>query len=172
MRRILLPTIIAGLFTLAASSSAFSAEIAGTVADLQGQPVKSVKLSILNGTGKNFASATPDSKGHYQITGLKEGHYSYVLESHTAAFKGGQTSGYLGSKGLTLDWKLSPDVPATAVASAGVGTGVAAATTLGLSPGAFGAAVAGGSIAAVAGGVVGGYAAAGGFNSSPASPSL
>jgi hypothetical protein len=165
-------TIVASLCTLATSSSAFSAEIVGTVADLLGKPVKSVQLSVKNGIGKSLASTTPDSKGHYQISGLKEGQYNYVLESHTAGIKGGQTSGYLGSKGLSLDWKVSTAGPATVVASAGIGAAVAAGTTVGLSSAAFGAAVAGGSIAAVAGGVVGGYAATGGFSSSPASPSL
>jgi hypothetical protein len=172
MKRRVSTTVIAGLFMLTASSSAFSAEIVGTVTDLQGKPVKGVQLSVKNGIGKNLASATPDGTGHYQMTGLKEGQHNYILESHTAGIKGGQTSGYLGSKGLTLDWKVSPAGPATAVATAGIGTAVAAGATLGLSSAAFGAAVAGGSLAAVAGGVVGGYAATGGFESSQASPSL
>jgi hypothetical protein len=172
MMRRLSVTIAASLFTLATSSSAFSAEIAGTVVDLLGKPVENVQLSVKNGIGKSLASTTPDSKGHYQITGLKEGQYNYSLESHKAGIKGGQTSGYLGSKGLTLNWKVSSAGPATAMASTGIGAAVVAGTTVGLSSAAFGAAVAGGSIAAVAGGVVGGYAATGGFSGSPASPSL
>jgi hypothetical protein len=172
MTRRLSVTIVASLFTLAASSSAFSAEIVGSVTDLQGKPVKGVQLSVRNASGKSLTSATPDSKGHYQIAGIKAGQYKYILESHTVGLKGGQTSGYLGDKGLTVNWKVSSAGPATAVASVGIGAAVAAGTTLGLSSAAFGAAVAGGSMAAVAGGVVGGYAATGAFSSSPASPSL
>lgn len=172
MKRRLSATMVASLFTLNMSSLAFGAEIAGSVVNLQGQPVKGIQLSVRNSTGKSLASTTPDSKGHYQMTELKEGQYNYVLESHTAGLKGGQTSGYLGNKGLTLDWKVSPAGPATVVASVGIGTAVAAGTTLGVSSAAFGAAVVGGSMAAVAGGAVGGYAATGGFSSSPASPSL
>jgi Carboxypeptidase regulatory-like domain len=171
MKRRLSAAVVAGLFMLTISSSAFGAEIVGTVADLQGKPVKGVQLKVQNSTGKSIASVTPDSKGYYQITGLKEGKYNYILEPHTAGFKGGQLSEYLSNKGLTIDWKVSSVGPAAAVASAGIGT-AASGATLGLSSAAFGAAVAGGSIAAVTGGVVGGYAAAGGFSSSQASPSL
>lgn len=172
MKRRLAATVVAGLFMLTISSSAFGAEIVGTVADLQGKPVKGVQLKVQNSTGKSIASVTPDSKGYYQITGLKEGKYNYILEPHTAGFKGGQLSEYLSNKGLTIDWKVSSVGPAAAVASAGIGTAVASGTILGLSSTAFGAAVAGGSIAAVTGGVVGGYGAAGGFSGSQASPSL
>ncbi len=172
MTQRLAATAIIALFVLAPASLALCADIAGTVSDSQGNPVRGVQITVQAPAGHMVAQAVTSADGKYQISGLNPGTYDYALNPLQTGFKAGTAISFLSFKGLTINWKLSSKAPAIALASEG--------TEVALEGDPFGmtwpefVGLVGGTIGAVAGGVVGGYAAAGGFSSSspPASPAL
>jgi hypothetical protein len=148
----------------------FCAGVVGTVSDTQRRAVGGVEVTVQNPAGKVFGRATSDLQGHYQITGLAPDTYQYILNPLGSGFKGGTGVCYLGSKGITIDWKVSRDAPAFALASPGTADEIAG-DPFGYSAAEFASLVTLGA-GVVATGVVSGYGAAGGFSSgSTASPS-
>jgi len=171
MRKLAVAAITA-LFVLATASLALCADIVGTVSDTQGNPVAGVQIAAQTVAGKVVAQVLTQADGKYKIPGLDTGTYDCKLNPLKTGFKGGNASAQLGSKGLTINWKLSPTAPA--IALAGEGTEVAlAGDPFGMTWPEF-VGVVGGTVGTVAAGVVGGYGAAGGFsdNSHAASPAL
>jgi hypothetical protein len=159
-----------GLMVLGFTSQpAWCASVVGAVADAQGHPVANVLIKVQNPAGKLISQATTDLKGQYKIAGLTPGKYEYLLDPGTTGFKPGSAVSYLDTNGMTINWKLSPN--ASAIALANQGTQVAlAGDPLGMTwPGFLGFDAL---VAAGLGGTIGGVAAVGGFSSSPASPSL
>jgi hypothetical protein len=170
MRKAALVLFGALVLLMVAARPGLCADLAGLVVDSANHPVAHVKIVVGSMTGKVLSETETGVEGRYQITGLAPGTYKYAVEPLASRFKGGNAVAYLGSRGLTINWRLS--ATAAAIASAAEGAEVAIADDpFGFSPLTFGALVAGG-VAALAGGVVGGYAAAGGFSGPPASPSL
>ena len=165
-------TAITALLVLATASLALCADIVGTVSDTQGNPIPGIQITAQTPTGNVVSQGLTGANGKYQISGLDPGTYNYVLNPLQTGFKGGTAVSDLNSKGLTIDWKLSPTAPAIAMASEGTEVAMAG-DPFGFSAGEF-AALVGLTVAGVAGGVVGGYGAAGGFSSSSpaASPAL
>jgi len=162
-----------GLSLLVGLSSAFCADLVGSVMDLQGRPASGVKIVVRNTAGKVFGQAITDAKGHYSIGGLSPDTYDYTLDPLATGFKGGSAVSYLDSKGLTINWKVSNAGDAIALATQG-SQEMLAGDPFGLSMGEFASVVVLGA-GVVGAGVVGGYGAAGGFSggsSAPASPSL
>lgn len=103
---------IAGIFALAAATSASSADIVGRVTNDAGEPAAEVQVSALNSSGASAGSATSDSEGAYEIRDLKPGTYTLVL-------KGQSVVSYLPKEGLTVNWGLSPNGPPLAVGKVG-----------------------------------------------------
>ncbi len=169
MMRKLAATAVAALFVLGTATSGLCADVAGTVSDSKGNPVPGVKITAQIPNGKAVGEALVDANGKYRINGLAPGTYDYALNPLQTGFKGGTAVSYLGSKGLTINWKLSPKAPAIALAMEGMGVPLAG-DPFGYSAGEFASLVAL-AVSGVAGGVVGGYAAAGGFSSSGGSGS-
>ncbi|MBF6571120.1 MAG: carboxypeptidase regulatory-like domain-containing protein [Candidatus Binataceae bacterium] len=165
-------TAITALFVLANASLALCAEIVGTVSDTQGNPVQGVQITAQTSAGRVVGQAFSSANGKYQITQINPGTYDFLLNPLQSGFKAGSGVADLNSKGLTINWKLSPTAPALALASEGTEVALAG-DPFGYSAGEFAAllVLAAGGVAA---GVVGGYGAAGGFSSSPsaASPAL
>lgn len=170
IRRAVLVALGAVVLSLLGVNQGFCADVVGSVSDTQAHPVVNVKISVRNTAGQVVGQAQTDAEGHYQIAGLASGTYKYVLDAGTSGFKGGEAVAYLGPKGLTINWKLSPTGPAIALASEGTAIAMAG-DPFGFSPLGFAGLVAGG-VLVVAGGTIGGYAAAGGFSGSSASPAL
>jgi hypothetical protein len=157
-----------------AVQEALCADVAGLVADGQGRPVAGVRIVVKNVQNKVSKEAPSNSDGRYQVTGLKPGVYTYILDPAGSGFKGGDAVSYLGSKGLTIDWHLSTSSSAIALASDATGS-LAAGDPYGFTDQEYTGVVLG-SAGLVAGGVAGGLAASGAFSGSssspPASPAL
>ena len=148
-------------------SPALCANLTGMVSNLQGQPVSGMQIVVQNPAKQVIGKAITSASGHYEIGGLSPNTYNYILNPMNTGYKGGSAVSYCGSKGLVVDWKVSKNHDALALAAPGAngvlpGWEVASTVVLG---------------AAVAAGVaVGAYGAAGGFsgnsNSSPSSSSM
>lgn len=173
MKKSIVSMLTIGLSILIGTSPALCAVVSGVVTDSQGRPVANVQIVAQDSAGKTLAQAISDSKGHYAISGLSPNTYDYILEPRATGFKGGDAVSYLGSKGLTINWKVSTAVEAAAMATH-VGQEQIAGDPFGLSMGEFVSALVLGT-GAVAAGTVGGYGAAGGFSGGsnhPTSPSM
>jgi hypothetical protein len=174
MRAVISVLFGAAVLSLLAVRQASCADVVGVVTDTQGQGVANVRILVQNMTNNALHEARSKASGRYQVTGLGPGVYKYTLDPAASGFKGGDAVSYLGSKGLTIDWQLSANGQAIALASDHAGT-VLAGDPYGFTDQEF-TTIAAGSAAVVAGGVVGGLAISGEFSGSssgpPASPSL
>ena len=103
---------MAGMFALAAATTASSADIVGRVANDAGEPAAGVQVSVLNSSGASAGSVTSDAEGVYQIRDLKPGTYTLVL-------KGQSVMSYLPKEGLTVNWGLPRNAPPLAVGKVG-----------------------------------------------------
>jgi hypothetical protein len=160
------------LLVAAGASKGSCAEVVGSVTDLSGHPVSGAVITAKDSSGKLLAQALANPQGHYQLVGLAPGQYDYFLKVNQLGFKDGSAVAALSTKGLTMDWKVSNQDPAVAMATEGLSEETASAgDPFGLTWAQFAGLAA---IPVVAGGVIGGYAAAGGFNgpSHPGSPAL
>ena len=164
MKRLIATAIESSLLFFLVASSAFCADVVGTISDPQGHPVAGVEVGVRDSTGKVVANAISDAQGHYTIRGLSPDTYNYTLDPLGTRFKSGTVVSHLDSSGLTVDWKVSQGSNALAMATAGSGAALAG-DPFGLSMGEFASVVMLGT-AVVAGGVVGGVSASGGFSSS------
>jgi len=172
MKRLLVTFSAALLLVVAGASRGSCAEVVGAVVNLAGGPVSGAVITAKDSSGKLLGQALSNAQGHYELVGLAPGQYSYFLKVNQLGFKDGSAVAVLGTKGLTMDWKVSSQDPAVAMATEGISVETASA---GDPFGLTWAQLAGlAAIPVVAGGVIGGYAAAGGFNgaSHPGSPAL
>lgn len=112
---------IAGMFALAAATTASSADIVGRVANDAGQPAAGVQVSVLNSSGASAGSVTSDAQGAYEIRDLKPGTYTLVL-------KGQSVMSYLPKEGLTVNWGLPRNAPPLAVGKVGAAPTAAVAS--------------------------------------------
>jgi len=174
MRRSCLTWFAIALFA-AMSSRAFAADIAGTVVDSEGNPVKGIHIAVEDASGNVVGQADPDAKGQYSISGLPAGTtYSITLIPLMGGFQGQTVQSGLGPEGLCVDWALSKKVAALATARPGASAGICAPSGLAATgPAAPAAAgniptplILGSAAAVIAGGAIGGVAAGGGFSGS------
>ena len=119
---------IAGIFALAAATSASGADIVGRVANDAGEPAAGVQISVLNSSGAPAGSVTSDAEGAYEIRDLKPGTYTLVL-------KGQSVMSYLPKEGLTVNWGLSRNGPPLAVGKVGASPSTASVSADGQSQG-------------------------------------
>lgn len=159
--------LVCGLAILCWSGQGSCAEVVGTVRTVAGKPVQGVKIQAVQESGTLAGEALSGLKGTYTIDGLKPGKYVFKLVPQATGFQAGNGVAYLGDKGLTIDWTVSPD--AVALDDATAGTGTSAASVIGslLTP--AGIPVVGG---VVAGAVLGGLGAAGSLGGGTTTPSL
>ena len=164
----------AALFLVIVGSGTGScADVVGSVTDFAGRSVRGAVITAKDTADKVQSQAVTDVQGHYILSGLRPGQYRYFLNVKSLGFKNGAAVAPMGMGGLTIDWKVSSQNAAMAMATDGVNTSTAlAGDPFGLTwPEFLGVAA----IPVVAGGVIGGYAAAGGFNGGSghaASPAL
>ena len=136
---------------LAWAVAAFGAQVVGIVKSADGAVVQGVRISAVDTTGKTLGRGLTGADGRYLIDNLPNGKYVFKLDPLKTGFQPGDGAGYLGDKGLTVDWKVSPN----AVAIDDVFPGIGAAG------GIPGWAIAGASGLFVVGSTVGGLAAGG-----------
>ena len=141
---------------------AICASVRGTVSDAKDHTVSGAEITLQSSAGKVFGRATSDLQGHYQISGLKPDTYQFILNPLATGFKAGSGVSHLDSEGLTINWKVSTDARALALASPNT-TDQIAGDPFGYSPAEFASLVTLG-LGVVAAGVIGGYGAAGGFS--------
>jgi hypothetical protein len=155
--------------SLAAPPLALAADVAGAILDQGGQPVAGISISAQEEGAKTSIQANTDAHGHYRIIGLAPGIYAFKLDPGKKGFKAGTAVSYVGGRGLSVDWRVSPGGDAIAAAKEGVQNDFLAADPFGMSMGEFASVVTLG-VGVVGAGVVGGYGAAGGFSGPSASP--
>src|SRR5713226_7469193 len=95
MTQRLAATAIIALFVLAPASLALCADIAGTVSDSQGNPVRGVQITAQVPAGRMVAQAVTSADGKYQISGLNLGTYDYALNPLQTGFKAGTAISFL-----------------------------------------------------------------------------
>ena len=110
----------AGIGLFMSTSAGFCADLAGTVADAQHDPVPGAVISVKAEGAAVALQAISDSQGAYRITGLSPGLYDLALKSQSASCKGGTSVAYVGEQGLSVDWLCSPKAEAIALARNGV----------------------------------------------------
>lgn len=110
-----------GVFAIILTAAAWSADLAGHVANEAGQPAAGVQVSVLGSSGAAAGSAVTNAEGSYRVRNLKPGPYTLVL-------KGQSVMSYVPTEGLTVNWGLSSTAQPLAIAKAG-----ASATDAGVS---------------------------------------
>jgi hypothetical protein len=103
-------------------SPALCANLSGVVTNLQGQPVSGMQVVVQNPAKQVLGKALTNASGHYEISGLSPNTYDYILNPMNTGYKGGSAVSYCGSKGLIINWKVSNNHGALAMAEP-VGSG-------------------------------------------------
>jgi len=96
-----------------------TAHIAGTVIDIQGNPVEGAEVVAQDSTGKVIARAVTSNRGEYALEGLAPGQYNLTANPLTTGFKKQTVVAPLGAEGLTINWAVSSATPAIAAATPG-----------------------------------------------------
>jgi hypothetical protein len=166
-----LSLVLVALVVWALPSIARASEIAGTVADEAGNPIKSAHVTVEDQAGNLIGQGDPDAQGQYSIAGLATGTYNITLIPLTTQFQRRTVQGVVEPDGLCLDWTISPSGAAIPTARRGAATGVCTppAAAGGLTPGQT-ATIALGATGAVTGGIVGILAGVGVFDAAAAGP--
>lgn len=105
---------------------AFSAQIVGIVKNADdGSVVQNVRVLVVGTSGetsgKTVGQGLTGPKGQYLIDKLPNGQHVFKLDPLKTAFQPGEGTGYLGDKGLTVDWKVSPNAVAIDDVFPGIG---------------------------------------------------
>lgn len=111
-RKPLATLAMTGAFAIIMTAAAWSADLAGHVANETGQPAAGVQVSVLDSSGAAAGSVVTDAEGSYRLRGLKPGPYTLVL-------KGQSVMSYVPAEGLTVNWGLSPTAQPLAIAKVG-----------------------------------------------------
>jgi hypothetical protein len=96
---------------LAWAAVAFSAQVVGIVKSAN-DAVQGAKISVVDASGKILGQGITGTDGRYLIDNLPNGKYIFKLDPLKTGFQPGDGAGYLGDKGLTVDWKVSPNAVA------------------------------------------------------------
>ncbi len=111
----------AGIWFFMSSTAGFCADLAGTVADAQHDPVPGVVITVQAPGSTAAMQALTNAQGAYRITGISSGLYDLALKSQLASCRGGTSMAYVGKQGLSVDWLCSPRTEAIALAKASEG---------------------------------------------------
>jgi hypothetical protein len=147
MRRAIFGITTCVATSLAWATVAFSAQVVGIVKSADDVVVQGVRISVVDASGKTLGQGLTRADGRYLIDNLPNGKYVFKLDPLKTGFQPGDGAGYLSDKGLTVNWKVSPN--AVALDDVIPGTGIPDWL------------VAGASALFVAGGTLGGLAAGG-----------
>ncbi len=107
----------AGLLALGSlifAAQAWSAEIAGSVTDIQNHPVTSAHVSVKDQAGNVVGKADADTNGHYSIGGVAIGEYSISLTLPGTKYQGQTIETGVPPEGLCLYWMVSQSASALA----------------------------------------------------------
>jgi hypothetical protein len=89
----------------------------GTVDDGTGLGVRGVRIQATDTSGNVVGSATTDAAGKYQIPGLMAGNtYDFQLVPGATGYEGGTATSPVFASGLPMDWEVSHDSEAVALA--------------------------------------------------------
>src|SRR5712671_1034209 len=94
--------------SLAAPALVLAADVAGAILDQGGQPVAGISISAQEEGAKTSIQANTDAHGRYRIIGLAPGIYAFKLDPGKKGFKAGTAVSYVGGRGLSVDWRVSP----------------------------------------------------------------
>jgi FkbM family methyltransferase len=116
----LLLTFSAALFLMVVGADKGScAEVVGTVTDLAGGFISGAVIIAKDSSGKALGRTLSNLQGHYELVGLAPGRHEYFLKVSQLGFKDGSAVAVLDTKDLTIDWKVSNQNPAVAMATEG-----------------------------------------------------
>jgi hypothetical protein len=119
--RILLLTVSAALLLMVFGlCNGSCADVVGTVTDRAGKSVSGAVITAKDSAGKVLGQSVTNVQGHYDLSRLAPGQYGYFLNAGSLGFKDGSGVAWLGPGGLTIDWKVSNQNPAVAVATVGI----------------------------------------------------
>jgi hypothetical protein len=99
-------------------------DIAGIVTDMNGNPVAGLLISALTMDQQQLASSISGPDGTFRMDGLSSGEYLLKLDPHGTPYQGQTVVTNLGQQGLTVGWKVSTALPASAIAQPGVSANV------------------------------------------------
>lgn len=115
-----LVSMIAGwVLVTAVSAAAFASEIVGTVAESDRASLSGVRVIIRAPDGRGSGLAVTDARGQYRIAGLEPGQYLITLEAGSTNVQGQTVAAYLGTDGLTINWRVAHGLAPLAVAHRG-----------------------------------------------------
>ena len=101
---------------LSLGSAAYCATVNGVIKAVNGKPVSGVRVAIeANHAGAAETISNPD--GTYKIESLAPGRYTIRLDPLKSGFAAGDAVATIGKEGLTVDWIVSVNTPALAVAT-------------------------------------------------------
>jgi Carboxypeptidase regulatory-like domain len=114
-------TIIAAALTMLATVHPAMAperlvEIRGAVRDLHGQPVASIKISLMNWFGEVAASAVTDDNGTYQIENVAPRKYYVRIRPLAIAGRGQLVVITVPAHRMRMNMTLTRNIPAIASA--------------------------------------------------------
>jgi hypothetical protein len=161
MFRLLVAIIVGG----GAVSQALCADIAGLVVDAAGNRVAGIKvIATRDRTGEVAGQATSSAKGEYYIPHIAPETYDLALDPLGKPFQPATAVASVPKQGLTVNWRVSETVPASALAAP---RAAAPFVWDGREPDLAGLIM--GGVAGVGAGAIGGYATGGGGSGSPGS---
>ncbi len=101
---------IAASLLIASAPWALCADLVGKISNDSGQVASGVHISVLDSAGSTVAQTVTDTTGAYAIHNLRAGIY-------TISSNGSSVVSYVGDRGLSVSWGMSPGSPPVAVAS-------------------------------------------------------
>jgi len=116
MKKLALVAVAGLAISLATVGPGFCSDLTGIVASPQGLPLKNVKITVKDSSGKVVGTAVTDKNGGYKISGLPQGTYTFSANGTQAvsasgapaAFTGGNdTVAHVGAQGLNANWTMT-----------------------------------------------------------------
>jgi hypothetical protein len=101
------------------SSTVLGADVAGTIANPLGESVSGLRIIVRDGNGHIVGEGVTNSKGVYDIQGLRSGNYDFTLDPGSNKYKGKTVVSYVSADGLCINWAVSEQSPALATAEPG-----------------------------------------------------
>ena len=97
-----------------------TSSIVGGVLNTQKNPVPGIKILAEDPSGKILGEAVTNAEGNYNLANLSLGQYQLTLDPLKFPFQGETVVASLGPQGLTVDWIVSENAKAIALATPGI----------------------------------------------------